>query len=54
MSVWDVVNSLTFLGSNNSGVPLENSHELKYSAGKLFAKGVKEGYDLEFAQYASL
>ena len=54
MSVWDVVNSLTFLGSNNSGVPLENSHELKYSAGKLFSKGVKEGYDLEFAQYASL
>lgn len=54
MSVWDVVNSLTFLGSNNSGIDLENKHELKYLAGDLFSKGVKDGYDLEFAQYASL
>jgi hypothetical protein len=54
MSVWDVINSLTFLGSNNSGYPIDNQHELKYSAGKLFAKGVKEGYDLEYSQYASL
>lgn len=54
MSVWDVINSMTFLGSNNSGFNLENKHELKYKAGELFAKGVKEGYDLEFAQYASL
>ena len=54
MSVWDVVNSLTYLGSNNSGMPLDNKHELKYSAGDLFGRGVKDGYDLEFAQYASL
>jgi hypothetical protein len=54
MTIWDVVNSMTFLGSNNSGFQLANQHELKYSAGELFAKGGKEGYDLEFAQYASL
>lgn len=54
MSIWDVVNSLTFLGSNNSGIDLDNKHELKYTAGDLFSKGVKEGYDLEFAQFASL
>ena len=54
MSIWDVVNSMTFLGSNNSGFQLANQHELKYSAGELFAKGAKEGFDLEFAQYASL
>ena len=54
MSIWDVVNSMTFLGSNNSGFELANKHELKYSAGELFAKGTKEGYDLEFAQFASL
>jgi len=54
MSIWDVVNSLTFLGSNNSGIDFDNKHELKYTAGNLFGKGNKEGYDLEFAQYASL
>jgi hypothetical protein len=54
MSIWDVVNSMTFLGSNNSGIPLTNQHELKHKAGDLFSKGVKEGFDLEFAQYASL
>jgi len=54
MSIWDVVNSMTFLGSNNSGFQLANQHELKYSAGELFAKGVKEGYDLEFTQYSNL
>jgi hypothetical protein len=54
MSVWDVINSLTFLGSNNSGMPLEDKYELKYQAGDLFSKANKEGYDLEYAQYASL
>jgi len=54
MSIWDVVNSMTFLGSNNSGYSLENQHDLKYAAGELFAKGAKDGYDLEFAQYANL
>jgi hypothetical protein len=54
MSIWDVVNSLTFLGSNNTGFPLENKHQLKESAGTLFGKGTKDGYDLQFAQYAQL
>lgn len=54
MSIWDVVNSLTFLGSNNTGLPLENKHGLKEVAGRLFGKGTKDGYDLQFAQYASL
>lgn len=53
-SVWDVVNSLTYLGSNNSGIPMKSQHELKANAGKLFAKGTGEGYDLQFAELASL
>jgi hypothetical protein len=54
MSVWDVVNSLTFLGSNNSGIPMSDQHQLKAEAGSLFGKGTKDGYDLQFAQFASL
>ncbi len=54
MSIWDVVNSLTFLGSNNTGLRLDNKHSLKEEAGKLFGKGTKDGYDLQFAQFASL
>lgn len=54
MSVWDVVNSLTFLGSNNSGLPLRDQYELKSDAGKLFGKTTKGGYDLQYAQYATL
>jgi hypothetical protein len=53
-SVWEIVNSMTFLGSNNSGIPMHGQHELKHTAGELFAKSMKEGYDLEFAQYAKL
>ena len=53
-SVWDVVNSLTYLGSNNSGIELEHKHELKAEAGDLFAKGNRAGFDLQFAQYAQL
>jgi hypothetical protein len=53
-SVWDVVNSLTYLGSNNSGIELENKYELKAQAGDLFAKGTSAGFDLQFAQYAQL
>jgi hypothetical protein len=53
-SVWDVVNSLTYLGSNNSGIELENKYELKAEAGDLFAKGTNAGFDLQFAQYAQL
>lgn len=54
MSVWDVVNSMTFLGSNNSGIPLSNQYELKGDAGRLFGKGTNAGYDLQYAQYATL
>jgi hypothetical protein len=54
MSVWDVVNSLTYLGSNNSGIELADKYELKAEAGSLFAKGSNAGYDLQFAQYAQL
>ena len=53
-SVWDVINSLTYLGSNNSGIELADKYELKTEAGHLFAKSCKEGYDLQFAQYAQL
>lgn len=54
MSVWDVINSLTFLGSNNSGIQFDNQHEMKATAGRLFAKGQKDGYDLQFADYIKL
>jgi hypothetical protein len=53
-SVWDVINSLTYLGSNNSGIELEHKHELKAEAGDLFAKGTGAGFDLQFAQFAQL
>jgi len=54
MSIWDVVNSMTYLGSNNSGIEIDNKYELKASAGQLFAKGNANGYDLQFADYATL
>ena len=53
-SVWDVVNSLTFLGSNNTGIPFKNEHDLKVKAGHLFGKGTTDGYDLQFAKYANM
>lgn len=54
-SIWDVVNSLTYLGSNDTGLQLSNTRtELKAVAGELFGKGTKSGYDLQFAQYAQL
>ncbi len=53
-SVWDVVNSLTFLGSNNSGIPLQNKHDLKFEAGKLFGKGTQDGFDCQNSGLASL
>ena len=53
-SVWDVVNALTYLGSNNTGIPIKQKHELKFEAGQLFSKGCNGGYDLQFAQLAAL
>jgi len=53
-SVWDVVNSLTYLGSNPTGIVFKNEHELKVKAGHLFGKGTTDGYDLQFAKYAAM
>jgi hypothetical protein len=53
-TIWEVINSLTYLGSNNAGYELSDKFDLKHAGGKLFAKGNLEGYDLEFAQYAAL
>ena len=53
-SVWQVINSMTYLGSNNSGIEFENKAEMKAIAGELFAKGSKGGFDLEMAKYANL
>jgi hypothetical protein len=56
MSIWDVVNSCTFLGSNNTPYNLYDDHKsgLKRIGGNLFAKSQKDGYDLQFANYAAL
>ena len=54
MSVWDVVNSMTFLGSNNSGIPLDDQFTLKQKAGKLFSKGITAGYDLQYVDFAEI
>ena len=54
MSIWDVVNSMTFLGSNNSGIPLDDQFTLKQKAGQLFSKGISKGYDLQYADFAQL
>jgi len=54
MTIWDVVNSMTFLGSNNSGIPLEDQFTLKQKAGQLFSKGISKGYDLQYADFAQL
>lgn len=53
-SIWDVVNSMTYLGSNETGLQLDSKHQLKEHAGHLFGKGTKDGYDLQFAQFANL
>jgi len=53
-SVWDVVNSLTFLGSNNSGIELLDKWQLKAAAGRLFAKSTGDGFDMSFNHWANL
>jgi hypothetical protein len=53
-SVWEVVNSLTYLGSNNSGIPLSNKHDLKHQAGVLFGKGTQDGFDCQNSGLANL
>lgn len=53
-TVWDVVNSLTFLGSNPTGIDMYNPEQLKSVGGELFAKGVKSTWDQQFMDFASL
>jgi len=54
MSIWDVVNSMTYLGSNNTGLPINDQHLLKSKAGKLFGKGTTKGYDLQYSKFSEL
>lgn len=56
MSVWDVINSLTFMGSNDTEFNLYDNQKsgLKSIGGQLFAKSQKGGYDLQYASLQSL
>ena len=56
MSVWDVINSVTFLGSNDSEFNFYDSNKagLKSIGGRLFAKSQKGGYDLQFSDFSNL
>jgi len=51
MSVWDLVNELTWLGSHNTVEEYENRARFKATGGALFAKS---NYDLEAAQFATV
>lgn len=53
-SVWDVVNSLTYLGSNNTGIPISNMPELKFQGGQLFSKGESQGFDHQNAELSKI
>lgn len=53
-TVWDVVNSLTFLGSNDSGIDMNHSSNLKTVGGQLFAKGCTGQWDQQFMDFAKL
>jgi len=49
MSTWDVINNLTFLGSNNSEFKISDPEGLKSQGGKLFNKAMTTGLDLQYA-----
>ena len=49
MSIWDVINNLTFLGSNSSEFKISNPEGLKLQGGKLFNKTMTTGLDLQYA-----
>lgn len=49
MSVWDVINNLTFLGSNKSEFNINNPEGLKAQGGSLFNKAMTTGLDLQYA-----
>lgn len=50
MSVWDLVNALTFLGSGNSTIPFSDQTRMVREGGKLFASE----YDLMYSQLFKL
>jgi len=54
MSIWDVVNNLTFLGSNKSEFDIINKDELKVHGGRLFDKALTTGLDLQYSNYAQI
>ncbi len=49
MSIWDVINNLTFLGSNKSEFNITDKEGLKNQGGKLFNKAITTGLDLQYA-----
>lgn len=54
IKVWELVNELTYLGSNRQGFELANAADLKFEGGKLFAKGYENGFDMQYARLATL
>jgi hypothetical protein len=54
MSVWDVVNNLTFLGSNRSEFQIGNREGLKSQGGKLLDKALNTGLDLQYSSLQQL
>jgi hypothetical protein len=54
MSVWDVVNNLTFLGSNKSEFDIVNPESLKSQGGRLLNKAITTGLDLQYANLQTL
>jgi hypothetical protein len=54
MSVWDVINNLTFLGSNKSEFQIGNREGLKSQGGKLFNKAMTTGLDLQYIALQSI
>lgn len=54
MSIWDVVNNLTFLGSNNSEFDIIEKESLKAHGGHLFNKALTTGLDLQYANLQTI
>lgn len=54
MSVWDVVNNLTFLGSNRNEFHISNPEGLKSQGGKLLDKALNTGLDLQYSSLQQL
>ena len=54
MSVWNVINNLTFLGSNKTDFTIGDREGLKSQGGKLFNKAMTTGLDLQYADLQSI